>query len=281
MAARGEVELLQSCADRLGSTLAERDERALRRWWTARQGQVALLVRALSCRPEAEWGRVVDAHRAHRHPWYERLEAELDVRECAAFLLENRAYPPSLPLLERLLHAQICGEARAAIHRQMADEQLPVPRAELMRRVLAAVTLRAGEGLPLDCSARLADSTLVVYYGYYCDPWHLAGALYATELMARHHVTKLGAGLARLGLTEHELELVRVHSAGDERRARDWLEAVILPSLRLYSRLRTSVVTGIAACLETSAVYLDERCRRADARAGAPAATLPVGSTSP
>jgi hypothetical protein len=42
-------------------------------------------------------------------------------------MLENRKFPMFLPLAQRALKAQICDEARAALQRNIDDEQLPVP----------------------------------------------------------------------------------------------------------------------------------------------------------
>src|SRR5207249_2989983 len=98
---------------------------------------------------------------------------------------------------------------------------------------------------------------LVFYYGYFCDPWHLAGSLYATEVMAHYRMSQMGAGLERLQFDPADLEFIRVHVDCDEGHASDWSEGVIGPSIRLDPRLRVPIAEGIASCLETSARYLD------------------------
>lgn len=262
MGPQAEADLLQACAQRLGSQLGEREEHALVHWWESTKGRAIGLSGALFRRPEADWAAMIREHRAHRHRWYDQLACEVSAQEFAAFLLENRAFPAFLPLLERILPAQICEEGRAAILRNIADEQVPVPHADLMRRLIAAVKAKAGDGVPIESYPTLVDRTLVFYYGYYCDAWNLVGSLYATEVMAYHRVTHMGAGLARLGVDATELEFIRIHSVCDEDHAREWSEGVIGPSLRVDPRLRRSIVEGIAACLETSARYLESLSRR-------------------
>jgi hypothetical protein len=139
-----------------------------------------------------------------------------------------------------------------------------VPHAELMRRLILALKAKAGDGLRLKSFPSLVDRILVFYYGFYCDPWHLVGSLYATEVMAHHRMTQMGAGLTRLGFDAVDLEFIRVHVVCDEDHAEDWSKGVIAPSLRLDPALRSPVANGIAACLETSARYLDDLSRRAD-----------------
>src|SRR2546429_382328 len=83
-------------------------------------------------------------------------------------------------------------------------------------------------------------------------PWHLAGSLYATEVMAHYRMSQMGAGLERLRFDPEDLEFIRVHVECDEGHASDWSDGVIAPSIRLDVRLRIPVAEGIAACLETS-----------------------------
>ncbi len=255
--------LVRSCVDRMGSRLDARVEAALRRRAEAIGRQAAPLLATLLARDEAEWEGIILAHRAHRHAWYDALAQRVGIREFAAFLLENWAFPAFLPLLEQVREAQLCDEGRAAIDRNIADEQVPVPHADLMRRLIGAVKASAGEGLRPESYPSLVDRTLVFYYGYYCDPWHLVGSLYTTEVLAHHRVTHMGAGLVRLGIDGADLEFIRIHSVCDEDHARDWREGVIAPSVRRRPPVRASIAAGIAACLETLASYLDDLVARA------------------
>ncbi len=256
-------DLLDQCAQRIGRTLDPLAERRLRRWAEGTNRAADRLVDSLLARPEHEWTAVIFAHRAHRHDWYKELAQRATIRDFAVFLLENRAFPAFVPLLQRLLDAQICDEGRAAIQRNLADEQIPVPHAELMARLMSAVKERAGADLRLESYPSLVNRTLVFYYGYYCDPWHLVGSLFATEAMAYRRVTRMGAGLARLGLDEADMEFIRIHSNCDDEHARDWIDGVIVPSVRMQAALRPAIATGIATCLETSARYLDDLLSRA------------------
>ena len=106
----------------------------------------------------------------------------------------------------------------------------------------------------------------VFYYGYYCDPWHLVGSLYATEAMGTHRMAHMGRGLTRLGVGPEDLEYIRIHLLCDEGHARDWYEEVIAPSIRQNAALRLPIAEGIASCLESSVRYLDDLSRRADER---------------
>ena len=256
-------ELLHACVRGMGSQLSSRDEAALRRWWTIQQRRSHLLATELLAQREPAWTDALLQHRAHRHAFFDELAERADAREFARFLLENWALPPFLRLVERAMHAQICDVSRAALMRNIRDELLPTAHAELMRTLMVAIKERAGPGLSLDLGQSLIDRTLIFYYGYYCDAWNLVGSLFATEMMGHHRMLKMGAGLTRLGFQPSELEFIRVHIECDEGHARDWMESVLLPSIRINSELRAPIAAGIATCLVTSARYLDDLSRRA------------------
>ena len=186
-------------------------------------------------------------------------DASLD--QFATFMLENRGFPAFLPMVERAMPAQVCDEARAAFQRNIDDEQLPVPHADLMRRLMGALRSRAGELRFPEHPSRI-DRTLTFHYGYHLDVWSMIGSLYVTEVMALHRLQAMGEGLTRLGLTRHELEFVHVHMECDEEHGRDWSEGVIAPTLRLKPDLLEPIAAGIAVSLETSALYLDHLVQR-------------------
>lgn len=224
-----ELDLLQVCVERLKTQLEKEEEHALRLWWNSETERSGGLAKALLEQPEADWSSTIVQHAAHRHPWYDYLAHQATVQEFAAFILENSPLPAFLPLVERTLQAQICEEGRAAVLRNIEDEQVPVPHAELMRRLILALKTKAGDRLRLERFPSLVDRILVFYYGFYCDPWHLVGSLYATEVMAHHRMTQMGAGLARLGFDPADLEFIRVHVVCDEDHAQDWSEGVSRP----------------------------------------------------
>ena len=255
--------LLDVCVSHIDACkLNEADELALRSWWVPQRKRAEDLIGKLAARPVADWTGLILAHRAHRHPWYDFLAGEATLREFATFILENRSFPLFLPLAERALEAQICAEARAALQRNIDDEQVPVPHAELMRRLMRALQLRAGDGLQIEAYPSLIARTLVYYYGYYVDPWSLVGSMYVTEAVAFCRLQAMNTGLQRLGLGPHDLEFIRVHMSCDEDHARDWSDCVIAPTLKLKPILRTNIVEGIAVALETSARYLDRLVER-------------------
>lgn len=252
------VALLQACVEQLGTALSPTHGRSLRTHAQAGAGHAAPLTRDLLALPETQWGEVILAHRAHGHRWYDALAERVSIRAFATFLMENWAFPPFLPMLERTYGVQICAAGKAAIRRNLEDEQVPIAHAALMRRMIVAVQAQAGmDSLP-PLSGRLVDRLFAFYYGYYCDPWHLVGSLYATETMALHRVTHMGAGLQRLGIDPDDLEFIRIHSVCDEDHAREWCDDVIIPSVRACPALRGSIAAGLATCLETSANYLDD-----------------------
>jgi len=261
-----ESDLLQSCVERLGSRLDRREEGQLEEWWKRVREESTLLAGRLMARDECEWTEEILKHRAHRHPWYEQLAHEVSLEAFAEFLLENRSFPAFLPLVERALEVQISDEARAAVLRNINDEQVPVPHTELMRRMIGAIKARVGDGIHLETFPSLVDRTLVFYYGYYCDAWHLIGSLYATEAMAQYRMSKMGEGLRRLGFQATDLEFISIHLDCDDDHARDWSDDVVRPSIGLNSALRAPIAQGIASCLETSARYLDDLSRRAQGR---------------
>jgi hypothetical protein len=251
-------ELLKVCAEQLGSGHDGQLRPKLQDWWRTRREQAAPLAEQLLTRGEPAWTEEILRHRAHRHPWYEQLVNDVSLQAYAAFMLENWAFPAFLPLVERALSAQISEPGRAAVLRNIQDEQIPVPHTELMRRLMGAIKARAGHGLRLESFPTLVDRTLVFYYGYHCDAWHLIGSLYATEAMAHHRMTKMGAGLERLGFSSTDLEYISIHLNCDDHHASDWSDEVVLPSIALNPELRIPIAYGIASCLETSARYLDD-----------------------
>jgi pyrroloquinoline quinone (PQQ) biosynthesis protein C len=258
--------LLRACANNVGSRLARAEQRALSRWWEVKSRDSSRLYRELLALPCLDAERAIESHPAHRHRWYRHLASEASIEDFAAFLLENWAFPAFLPLVERTLAAQITDAGRTAMLRNIEDERLPIPHADLMQRLLQAVKTKAGNDIPLQCYPSLVDRTLVFYYGYYCDPWHLVGSLYATEAMGTHRMMHMGRGLARLGIEPEDLEFIRIHLQCDDHHAREWHDGVIAPSLRRNPALRAPIAEGIASCLESSVRYLDDLSRRADER---------------
>jgi len=259
--------LLDWCCNNMESgQLDTVGEAALRGWWKLEKKGADPLTEALVCRPATEWTDAILEHRAHRHPWYDSLAREVTLDEFARFMLENRKFPAFLPLAQRAFKAQICNEARAALRRNIDDEQIPVPHAELMGRLMGALKARVGEGLQLDEYPSLVNRTLVFYYGYYLDVWSLIGSLYVTEVVASHRLQCMNTGLRRLGLSAHELEFIHIHMTCDEDHARDWSDAVIGPTLLIDPSVRRSIAEGITVCLETSARYLDWQVQRLNKR---------------
>jgi hypothetical protein len=267
MEAFTQAALLDLCWNNMESgQLGTAGETALRDWWKLQRARIDPLVEALMSRPEGEWAEAIVEHRAHRHPWYDVLATEVTLEEFATFMLENHRFPAFLPLAQRALKAQICDQARAALQRNIDDEQVPVPHAELMGRLMGALKTRVGEGLPLEVYPSLVNRTLVFYYGYYLDVWSLIGSLYVTEAVAFHRLQGMNTGLRRLGLNAQELEFIRIHMTCDEDHARDWSDGVVGPTLNLNPSLRSRIAEGIAVCLETSAQYLDRQVQRLQER---------------
>lgn len=252
-------DLLRTCVSRLGARLEWDEYLKMRQWWEQERCRWKVLTEALLARPAADWEGIISAHRAHRHPWYEQLAAEASLQDYAVFFLENWAQPSFISMVARTLDVQICEEGQRAIRRNIEDEQAPVPHADLMKRLILALKRKAGDGLKLDPYPSLLDRTLSFHYGYFVDPWHLVGSLFATEVMAYHRMAQMKRGLERLGFDDYEIEYINMHLTCDEHHARDWREGVIYPSTRLSPQLRKPIAEGIAACLETSASYLDDK----------------------
>ena len=269
--------LLQRCAEGMASGwLADAEMQSLHGWWKPQRERAAGLVELFKGLPIEAWSDAILAHRSHRHPWYDWLATEVTLREFATFMLENRYFPSFLLLVERVMEAQICDVARDALQRNVDDERLPVPHADLMRRLMLALKTKAGDGLVLDSYASLADRTLILHYGYYCDPWCLVGALFMIETMALHRMQKMNEGLRRLGLSEQELEFVSIHLTCDEDHAREWSECVIHPSVELQPQRRVAIAEGIAVALETMEHYLDDLVTRAASQRAAAGAAVQV-----
>jgi pyrroloquinoline quinone (PQQ) biosynthesis protein C len=258
----GAVSLLERCATQMeGGGLSEAELRRLESWCSRACERSRSTEDFLSAAP-AEWESLILAHPAHHHAWYGFIKEEITTDELAQFLLENRHYPTFLRLLEAIEAVQICEDGRRAVQENIADEQEPVPHAGLMRRLMEAVRHRARPDLELAVYPTLVDRTLVFYYGYYCDAWHLVGSVFATERMATRRVSCMDEGLRRLGFDEHARAFTITHSECDDHHARDWLERVIVPGIERDETLRAPIAKGIAACLDTSEQYLDSLMNR-------------------
>lgn len=269
-ALKSQFSLLSVCAQQLGGALDDDTQRALNTWYGRFQADESAaesrgFVDELIGTPVASWEAAIDRHRAHRHPWYDYIADDITTDEMASFLLENQYYPTFLSMLEKIRDIQPIDDARAAVQENIDDEFQPAPHAELMRRMMLAVKARAKTPVVLDTYSSLIDRTLVFYYGYYVQPWHLVGALFATEHMGTHRVVRMGEGLSRLGLTDEELAFTIVHSECDEHHADDWLARVIIPSIDENSNLLPIIAAGIAECLNSSARYLDYLLDRVEA----------------
>jgi hypothetical protein len=249
--------LLQRCAEKLAVEQLGADDLDLLEQWRGRVTQrSARAIEQFVAAPLADWEGLITRHAAYRHAWYDYFSDDITIDEAAVFLLENRSFPAFLRLLEKIGEVQICSEAVAAIAENIADEHEPEPHAELMRRLMQAVRGRARHDLALVQHPTLVDRTLVFYYGYYCNPWHLVGSVFATERMGTRRVVCMDQGLRRLGLTSHELAFTTIHSQCDDHHASDWLERVIIPSVVLQPGLRRPIAEGVATCLVTSNEYL-------------------------
>ena len=252
-----DLRLLDHCAAAMDTArLDPEDELALRAWWRPQRERADALVATFVAHPVKRWTDITLSHRSHGHRWYDVLARDATLDEFATFMLENRTFPAFLPMVARAMPAQLCDEARAALQRNIDDEQIPVPHADLMRRLMAALQSRAGTLQFRDHASRI-DRTLTFHYGYYLDIWSMIGSLYVTEVMAVHRLEAMGHGLERLGLTREELEFVHVHLGCDEEHGREWSECVIAPTLARQPDLLLSIAAGIAVSLETSALYLD------------------------
>lgn len=262
MTRNAELELLERCAAAMESgQLDPGDENALRQWWRPQRERADALVRTFAAQPVERWTDLILSHRSHGHRWYDVLAKDASLDAFATFMLENRGFPAFLPMVARAMPAQLCDQARAALQRNIDDEQLPVPHADLMRRLMGALKSRAGE-LHFSEHASRIDRTLAFHYGYHLDVWSMIGSLYVTEVMALHRLQAMKQGLTRLGLTRNELEFVHVHLECDEEHGREWSEDVIMPTLRLKPDLLEPIAAGIAVSMDTSALYLDHLVQR-------------------
>jgi Iron-containing redox enzyme len=251
------ADLLKRCAENLAvGQLGTEDLDLLEEWNSSVKCRSSLLTERFLGTPPADWEGLITEHDAHRHAWYDLIRSELTIDEVAAFLLENNHYPAFLRLLEKIAEVQTCDDAVAAIAENIADEHRPEPHSQLMGRLMRAVQARARHDLALAEYPSLIDRTLVFYYGYYCNPWHLVGSVFATERMGTRRVACMDAGLRRLGLSDDELAFTTIHSQCDDHHASDWLKRVIVPSIVSDPDLRPCIAEGIASCLSASNEYL-------------------------
>jgi hypothetical protein len=265
--------LLERCAEHLKNGIRDAADEGLLRQWNARiEPRVSALASRLLAMPPRQWDAAIQSHAAHHHPWYDFVRDRIGTDDMAAFLLENRYYPAFLTLLQKIRDVQVCEDGARAVEENIADEHLPEPHVDLTRAMMTAVKARARPDLSLALYPSLIDRTLIFYYGYFCDPWHLVGSVFATERLGTHRIVCMGEALRRMGLNERELMFITVHQACDEHHAGDWLERVIVPSIALEPGLAAAVAIGIAACLETSTAYLEFLLQRVIAGDTAPVA---------
>lgn len=258
------AQLLRACARcmKAGTLLEEAPEAELRRWWDAEHARCGPLAGSFAS-SDADWGSAIAMHRAHRHPFYDELATSGYVHDYAQLLLESWVLPAFLPLVERVFEVQTQTEGIEALLAKIHQEQAAAGRTELMRQLTMAVAVHAqADSACLDLHDSLNDRALVFYYGYFCDPWQLAGALFASEVMAAHQAAMIGTGLARLGYPAEDLQLIQARSATAQTEPDSWLE-LFGPAMDMKPAVREAIAQGIAACLETCARYLDDLERRA------------------
>lgn len=142
------MELLITCAKRMGSQLAEGDRLALQSWWAGQRARSHGLFTRLLALPDLDAESAIADHRAHRHRWYEQLADEVSIEEFASFLLENGWFPPFLPLA---LARGAAGRARDGAARVPELQPLRAPLSEA-----ASVALRAARGMR-DARAELEE----------------------------------------------------------------------------------------------------------------------------
>ena len=252
-------QLLKRCAEnQQAASLAEADIADLRRWNSDIDESSRQLTVQLLLSPMTDWENIITEHQAHQHPWYDYVADQATINDMARFLLENSDYPVFLNLLKAIQQVQFTADGAAAVSENIVDEHQPEPHAELMRRMMQAVKSRASNSLYLGSYPSLINRTLVFYYGYYCEPWHLVGSVFATERMGTRRVICMDRGLRRLGLSDHDLAFTIIHSECDEHHAADGLERVSMPSVKRQHDLKANIARGIASCLQTSKQYLDD-----------------------
>jgi hypothetical protein len=259
-------ELLKICSEHQGSKLPDDALEMLKHWYRQTFTKPSETLQRLINTDPAKWDDIIATHRAHTHDWYYFIADKIDNDNMASFMLENKYYPTFMTMLEKIRDIQIFDDATAAVQENIDDEYEPMPHAELMRKLMTAVKARAKNSVDLQDYAELNDRTIIFYYGYYLDPWHLVGSLFSTEQMGTHRVTQMKKGLVRMGFTEDEIEFTTVHSECDEHHAEDWLERVIVPTVKKRPELLASIAAGVAECLDTSADYLDFVYQRAQMR---------------
>ncbi len=257
------TDLLKICSQKMGATLPQTYEQTLQQWHKQTFKTPSLFQKKLLATEPAEWDWMISNHKANTHEWYDYIGDAIDIDTMASFLLENAYYPTFLDMLQKIRDAQFIDEAINAVQENIDDEFEPEPHANLMRKLMLAIKSRATEPIKLDAYPAINDRTLVFYYGYYLQPWHLVGSVFATEQMGTRRVICMKKGLERLGLTPEELAFTTVHAECDEHHADDWLQRVIIPGIKARPELRTMIVSGIAECLETSVIYLDYLLDRA------------------
>ena len=260
------TELLKTCSQQQGSVLATATAQTLASWHQQTFTRPSAFLSHLLVTNPLQWDEAISSHPAHIHQWYNFISDTIDIDNMASFLLENAYYPTFMVLLEKILDVQFIEAARNAVQENIDDEFQPEPHAQLMRKLMMAVKKRAAEPVILDTYSELNNRTLIFYHGYYLEPWHLVGSLFATEQMGTHRVICMKKGLQRMGLSADELEFTTVHSECDEHHADDWLQRVIVPSINARPTLLPTIAAGIAECLDTSAVYLDYLLKRAQLR---------------
>lgn len=217
--------------------------------------------------PASAWASTIERDAAYTHPWHAFL-AHLSPREqLIDFLQEMERFPDLRVLLPLPLEVELSESGRCSVLRSREHDapQARDPRAG-----------RAARG-PSLLSLPLAESLAVVYYGYYCDPWHLVGSAFAASRLAPMRAASLESAIERIasealagpGLRSavRTLALLDVRLGFAEV---DWLEDIIGPAIELDPRVRRSVGLGIAAELRTTHRLLDAWLLKACERASGP-----------
>ena len=91
--------------------------------------------------------------------------------------------------------------------------------------------------------------------------YHSVGALGAVELTAPSRVSRVAAGLERLGVSPHGRSYFTLHARIDVKHSRDWNREVIAPMIQGQPQVQRAIAEGALLRL-TSGARCFERYRK-------------------
>jgi hypothetical protein len=206
-------------------------------WVEGLRESVAERCAALPRDPEgfiAWFRRLLDHGPGQHDPLFDWLARDADADAMRWFLTQEAAGEAGFDDLVALTQVKLPTQAKLELARNYWDEMgrgnEGGMHGPMLERVVSSLRLTPSIDETVWPSLSLAN-TLTAMATNRRYAWHAVGALGAVELTAPSRVSKVGAGLKRLGFPPVARKYFELHAVLDVKHADDWIDNALRPSL--------------------------------------------------